>query len=449
MRHDNYLFLTKGAVEKVIPTLAIPAVISMLSTSLYNIVDTWYVGLLNTQATAAVGVVFPVMSIIHAIGFFWGQGSGAFISRALGAKRRGEAEKMATTAFMSSMSCGVVLALLGLIFLSPLSRILGSTPTILPYTEQYLGVILLGAPFLTCSMTLNNQMRLQGNAAMAMYGIMSGAILNVALVPVFMFVFDLGILGTAIGTVTGQAVGLIVLLYVSRKRDNIRISVKYVPTEWVAYRKVLVEVWRGGTPSLTRQGLASVSTAMLNVVAARYGDAAVAGMSIVTRLSFIVFSVILGVGHGYQPFCGFNYGAGLYDRLRKGFFFSIRFGLVVILLVSIPGLIYAEEIVDVFRHDADVVRVGAAAFRWQILSYPFAVVVAYSNMTLQVCGRAIPANILSATRNGIYFIPLILILPYFLGVTGVEVCQAAADVLSFVTAIPLMYVFFNRMGKKG
>ena len=443
-RLDNYTFLTTAPVRQVIPAMAVPTVISMLVTSIYNLVDTYYVGLLNTQATAAVGVAFPVMAIIQSIGFLFGQGSGTYMSRHLGAKRIEEASQMAATSFVGSVICGLVIAIVGLLFLKPLSIALGSTPTILPYTIEFMGVILLGAPLMTASMVINNHMRFQGNATQAMYGMVSGAVLNVLLVPLFMFTFELGILGTAIGTVLSQLFGFIVLWVMSRRGENIPIQLSQTSWRWHFQHEIL----KGGTPSLTRQALASIATLMLNVAAGTYGDAAIAGMSIVSRLAFIIFAIIIGIGQGYQPFCGFNYGAGLYKRLLKGFYFTILLDLAVLIVLCGPAFVFAEELVDILRDDLEVVAVGAVALRWQLVALPMAAVVTVCNMTLQTSGHSLPANILAAARNGIFFIPLILILPRLMGLFGVEICQAVCDILAFLLAIPLIIHFFRSLRHK-
>ncbi len=438
-KQDNYTFLTTAPIRRVIPAMAVPTIISMLVTSIYNLVDTYFVGLINTQATAAVGVVFPVMAIIQSIGFLFGQGSGTYMSRHLGARRLDEARQMAATSFVGSVVCGLIITVLGLVFLEPLSVALGSTPTILPYTMQFMGVILLGAPLMTASMVINNQMRFQGNATQAMYGMISGAVLNVVLVPLFMFTFGLGILGTAIGTVLSQLFGFIVLWVMSRRGENIPIELKQSSRRWHFQQEIL----KGGTPSLTRQALASIATLMLNVAAGVYGDAAIAGMSIVSRLAFIIFAIIIGVGQGYQPFCGFNYGAGLYKRLLRGFYFTILLDMAVLVVMCGPAYVFAEQLVDLLRDDPEVVAVGAVALRWQLVALPMAAIVTVCNMTLQTSGRSLSANILAAARNGIFFIPLILILPRVLCLFGVEICQAVCDVLAFLLSIPLIIHFFR------
>lgn len=448
MRHstkDNYLYLTTTPVPRLIVSLAVPTIISMLVTSFYNMADTYFVGKINTQSTAAVGIVFSVMSIIQAVGFFFGHGSGNYISRKLGAQETGNAEKMAATGFFWALFMGIFLAVVGLIFLTPLSLALGSTPTILPYTEKYLGIILLGAPFMTASLVLNNQIRFQGNAAYAMVGIVSGAVINVILDPILIFVFDMGISGAALATVISQICSFSLLLYMGRKGGNIRIRFKnFTPS--LAFIK---EIIGGGTPSLARQGLASVATILLNVAAGAYGDAAIAGMSIVTRIAMFINAFLIGFGQGFQPVCGFNYGAGLYARVRQGFWFCVKVGFIFLLVCALAGMGFAEEIVSLFRKgDPDVIAVGAAALRWQFITFPLGSWIVMSNMMLQTIRKPVKATIISSARQGLFFIPLIFILPYYLGLQGVEMCQAVADLLTFILAIPLTCSVLNEMKRK-
>ena len=466
MRHstkDNYLYLTTTPVPRLIVSLAVPTIISMLVTSFYNMADTYFVGKINTQSTAAVGIVFSVMSIIQAVGFFFGHGSGNYISRKLGAQETGNAEKMAATGFFWALFMGIFLAVVGLIFLTPLSLALGSTPTILPYTEKYLGIILLGAPFMTASLVLNNQIRFQGNAAYAMVGIVSGAVINVILDPILIFVFDMGISGAALATVISQICSFSLLLYMGRKGGNIRIRFRnFTPS--LAFIK---EIIGGGTPSLARQGLASVATILLNVAALirqgagsisvtcvniaanPFGDAAIAGMAIVMRIMLGANSVIVGLGQGFQPVCGFNYGAGLYARVRQGFWFCVKVGFIFLLVCALAGMGFAEEIVSLFRKgDPDVIAVGAAALRWQFITFPLGSWIVMSNMMLQTIRKPVKATIISSARQGLFFIPLIFILPHYLGLQGVEMCQATADLLTFILAIPLTCSVLNEMKRK-
>ena len=441
-RHtDNYTFLTQAPAHRVILTMAVPTIITMLVTSLYNVADTFFVGQLDTQSTAAVGVVFPVMFFIQAFGFFFGHGSGNYISRELGARRHGNAETMASTGFVYSLVAGIVAMVVGLSMIKTLAVWLGSTPTILPYTESYMSIILLGSPFMTASLTINNQMRLQGNASYAMYGIISGAVLNVVLDPVFIFVFDMGVAGAAVATVTGQVVGFFVLLAMSRRGENIRLDIRRFSPR-LAYLK---EIVYGGSPSLSRQGLGCVAVMMLNIAASEYGDAAIAAMSIVSRITMFIMSVVLGLGQGFQPFCGFCYGAGLYGRLREGFGFIVKVGTAFLLVFFFAGFFFSSGAIGIFRDDPEVIRIGAAALCWQLATYPFNAFTMAGNMMLQTIRKPLRANILSAARQGLFFIPLIVILPYFFGLKGIIICQSCSDVLSFCIAIPIVIGAFREM----
>lgn len=431
---SKFTLMTTAPVPSLIRKLAIPTIISMLITSFYVMADTYFVGQINTQSTAAVGISFSVMAIIQALGFFCGHGSGNYISRRLGAQDYENAEKMAATGFFCAFLVGIAVTVIGLVFLTPISSMLGSTPTIQPYTETYLGIILLGAPFMASSLVLNNQMRFQGNAIYAMFGIGLGAILNIALDPLLIFTFDMGIKGAAIATLASQVCSFLLLLYLDSRGTNIRIRFKHFsPTP-----ALLKEIVYGGSPSLCRQGLASLATILLNVSAGVYGDAAIAGMSIVTRICMFINSFVIGFGQGFQPVCGFNYGAGFYRRVREGFWYCVKTGIVFLTLCSIVGYIYAPEIVTWFRKDdIHVIEIGARALRWQLITLPLGAWVILCNMLLQTIRKPVQAVILSSARQGLFFIPFILILPYFLGLQGVEMCQAVADLCSFLLAIPL------------
>lgn len=443
---DKFTYMTTAPIPKLVTSLAVPTIISMLITAFYNIADTYFVGKINTQATAAVGIAFSVMAIIQALGFFFGHGSGNYISRKLGAKDTRSAEKMASTGFFCSLIVGVFVMLLGLLFITPLSKALGSTPTILPYTEKYLGIVLLGAPFMAASLVLNNQMRFQGNAVYAMIGITVGAVINIGLDPLLMFTFGLGISGAAIATVTSQICSFLVLWMMEHRGNNIRISwANFTPTP-----DMLKEIVQGGTPSLFRQGLSSLATICLNHSAGMYGDAAIAGMSIVTRICAFINSFVIGFGQGFQPVCGFNYGAGIYERVKSGFWFCVRVGSLFLLVCSAIGFIFALEIIETFRKgDPAVTAIGTNALRWQLVSLPLCAWIVLCNMMLQTIRKPVPATILAASRQGMFFIPLVWILPLFFGLTGVEITPAIADVCSALLAIPLTRKVLLEMKTEG
>lgn len=434
MSRDNYEKMTKEPIPKLIGSLCVPTIISMLVTSLYNMADTFFMGRINTQCTAAVGVSFSIMAIIQAVGFFFGHGSGNYMSRKLGAHDPESARKMASTGFFFALMTGGLILIIGELFLTELCVWLGSTPTILPYTERFLGIIFIGAPFMTASLVLNNQMRFQGNAMYAMVGIVSGAVLNIILEPIFIFVLKMGITGAAIGTVISQIFSFCLLLYMDHKGNNISIHYKYFSPSVRAFGEII----RGGLPSLARQGLACISTIFLNKAAGIYGDAAIAGMSIVTRLFLFINSFVVGFGQGFQPVCGFNYGAGLNKRVINGFWFCVKTGFCFLAIMSILGYSFAPEIIEVFRKgDPEVTAVGTAALKWQLLTLPLSSWIILSNMMLQTLRKPVRATIMAASRQGLFFIPALLILSYYLGLQGVEMSQMVSDFCSTLIAIPL------------
>ena len=441
-QEEKYLQMTQPPVKKLICKLAVPCIISMLVTAFYNMADTYFVGMLKSNAaTGAVGVVFSMMAIIQAVGFFFGQGSGNYISRELGRKNYQEASNMAATGFFSAITVGVVICVLGQIFLEPLAYLLGSTETILPYTEQYLRVILLGAPWMTSSLVLNNQLRFQGSANYAMVGIVSGAILNIALDPLLIFVFDMGVAGAGWATIISQFVSFCLLLKGCASGSNIQIRIRNFQFKFHYYKMI----FQGGLPSLARQCLASLATICLNHAARPYGDAAIAAMGVVQRITMFGASAMLGFGQGFQPVCGFNYGAKLYHRVKEGFWFCVRISSLFLLVMSVLGFIFAPDLIALFRDDPDVIACGAAALRFQCISFSFQSWIVMSNMMQQSMGRTIPATFLSVARQGFFFIPAVLILPYFFGLTGIQLAQAAADVLTLICAIPIQLYVMNSL----
>lgn len=440
---DNYEFLTQAPVSRVILTMAVPTIVSMLVTCLYTIVDTYFVGQLNTQSTAAVGIVFSLMCLVQAIGSFFGHGSGSYMSRELGARRIDNAASMAATGFVYAIITGVAIAAVGLISLRTLSLWLGSTATVLPYTEQYMAIILIGTPFQIASFTLNSQLRMQGNTRHAMWGIVSGAVLNVLLDPLLIFGCSLGLRGAALATVIGQAVSFLILYIMCNRRGAtcVGIHLTKFSLRWHYVREIIY----GGSPSLSRQGLASISVVLLNLAAASYGDAAVAAMSIVSRVTMFVMSVIVGLGQGFQPFCGYCYGAGLYARLRQGYWFTVKTGFVFLAIFAAVVYCFAEQTVALFRDDAIVIAVGSTALRWHLVAYPLNAYIMTSNMMLQTTRRPLRANLLASARRGLVFIPFILLLPHLFGLMGVAMCQAVCDVVTFLLAIPIMRITFKEL----
>lgn len=421
--------------------MAIPTIISMLVSSLYNIVDTFFVGQIDTQATAAVGVVASLQFMIQAFSFFFGNGSGNYISRELGRKQYRKARVMASTGLFYALCFAFTILITGEIWLEEWAKILGSTPTIQPYTETYMSINLLGTPFIMGSFCINNQMRFQGYAKYSMYGIISGAILNCVLDPIFIFGLNMGIAGAAWATVIGQITGFIVMWRMSHMKGAIRYSIRrFSPS-----KEYIKEILAGGTPSISRQGLACVAVIMLNHSAGMFGDAAIAAMSIVNRITMFINSVIIGLGQGYQPMCGFCYGAKLYQRVKQGFWFCVRIGIGFHLFWTIVLYVFSAEAIELFRDDIHVINIGISALRFQLITYVLSGFMMMSNMLMQTCRMPWRANFVAAARQGLFFIPLVFILPRWLGLTGLEMTQAVSDLLSMICTIPITKAAFNEM----
>ena len=443
-QEEKYRHLTGDPVEGLVCRLAVPSMVSMLVTAFYNMADTFFVGMLrNNSATGAVGVVFSLMAVIQAVGFFFGHGSGNFISRTLGGHHPEEAGQMAATGFFCALATGGVIAVLGLLFLDPLARALGSTETILPYARDYMRFILIGAPYMTASLVLNNQLRFQGSAVYGMVGIASGAVLNIALDPIFIFTLDMGVAGAALATILSQLVSFCLLLLGCTRGGNLHIRISNVRLQKRFFREIL----RGGLPSLARQGLSSVAAICLNHAAQPYGDAAIAAMSVVSRIMNFASSALIGFGQGFQPVCGFNYGARLYGRVRRAFWFCVKVSTVCLVVIAVAGACFSPRLIALFRDDPVVVEYGTLALRLQWLSFPTVGFVTMSNMMLQTIGRTRPATVLAMGRQGLFFLPFILVLPGFLGMLGVQLSQPLADLLTFVIAVPIQLRVLGQMAR--
>lgn len=434
--------MTEMPIPKLIMKLAIPSMVSMLITAFYNTVDTFFVGQIGTSATGAVGVSFALMGVIQAFGFTFGQGGGNYISRLLGSQDNEQGERVAATAFFTAFGAGILILLFGQLFLDQLVYALGATPTIAPHARDYLFYILLGAPFMTATYVLNNLLRFQGNSFFGMIGILTGAILNIGLDPLFIFVFDMGVGGAALATAISQFVSFCVLLYQTNVVSPIKVKLRnFRPTPHM-YREII----RIGIPSFFRQILMSVAVMGLNFNARVYGDAAVAAMSIVGRVFQFVFSALLGFGQGYQPVCGFNYGAGRYGRVLEGRSFCIKASLGFLAAASALMFVFAPSLVAIFRRDDQmVIEIGALAMRLQCLTIWLSPFVIMNNMLFQNIGRSKAATITAIARQGLFFLPAIFILPKFFGLLGVQMAQTVADVFTLILIIPLSKKIVNEL----
>ncbi|MDR0891320.1 MAG: MATE family efflux transporter [Mediterranea sp.] len=426
--------MTTAPVRGLIIKLAMPSIVIMLISALYNMADTFFVGFLGTSQVAAVGIAFPLMAVIQAIGFFFGQGSGNFISRALGAQDRDGAYKMAATGFLSGIGLMTILGLAGLMVRGALVELLGATPTIRPYAIDYLLYILLASPFMVGANILNQQLRFQGSAVVAMIGMVSGAVLNLGLDPLFIFAFDMGVSGAAAATMVSQVMSFGVLLaYGSTRKENVPIKFRCFAPSKRRYQ----EIFRGGIPSLLRQSFMSVATIVTNHLAGNYGDAAIAAITIVNRVSMVATSTMLGFGQGFQPVCGFNYGAHLWQRVREGFWFAMRIAFGGLIILAVLLAIFAPQIIAVFRDDPEVIRIGIIGLRLTCISLPFSAWIVMTNMLTQTIGRAKEASLLAISRQGLFLYPALAALVPTFGLLGIQLATPAADMMSFLLAIPI------------
>lgn len=447
VQERQYKRMTTEPVSSVVLSMGIPAVIGMLVTSIYNSADTYFVGQLGTSASGAVGVVFSLMNIIQAVGFTIGQGASSLISRRLGEKDYAHANRIASTALLLAAVFGLIILGAGLIFLDPFMRLLGATETMLPHAKAYANYILIAAPFMVISFVLNNLLRAEGKIKYAMIGISIGGLLNIGLDPLFIHTFQLGTAGAAIATGISQLVSAVILLaaYFRKGFTVVQPSVGQIEISG----KMLLDIFKTGLPALLRQGLASIASVALNRSAMVYGDAAVAAMSIVSKVFMLIFSTSLGIGQGYQPVAGYNYGAKKYARVRAAYKFTLILGLCVMGAASAIAFIFAPNIVTMFlRDDPKVIEIGTLALRIQCIAMPTVPFVVVGNMTFQSVGKAAQASFLSACRQGIFFLAFITVLPPILKLTGVQCAQACADVCTFLVAIPMTLAFFRRMPKE-
>lgn len=431
-KEEKYRQMIETPVNRLIPRLAVPTIISMLVTSIYNMADTFFVSQLSTSASGAVGVMFSAMSMIQAIGFTLGMGSGNHISRSLGNRDEERAGVFAATAFYTAAIIGVGILAVGTLFSRQLVFFLGATETIAPYAQDYARYILIGAPFMMTSFVMNNILRSQGNAVFAMVGITVGGILNMILDPLLIFGLDLGISGAAIATMVSQIISFCILLYQCNTRpDCIKIQLsKFRPSG-----KVYGEILHAGLPSFCRQGLASAAAVILNFAAGPDGDAAIAAMSIVTRFMMFINSSLIGFGQGFQPVCGFNFGAERYDRVLEAFWFCVKVAVIMLTVFGIVSFGISRPIVTAFRReDLQVIEIGTLALRLQLLTMPFQAWVIMVNMLTQSIGYGFRASLVAMGRQGLFLIPALLIFPKLFGILGLQMAQPIADMLTFVLA---------------
>ena len=436
--------MTMQPVPSLIMKLGIPTMISMFVTSIYNMADSYFVGQINTSASGATGVVLGLMAILQAIGFMFGHGSGSIISRKLGEKDIESARRFSATGFYSALFAGIFFLVFGSLLVTPLMILLGSTETILPYSRTYGLCILFAAPALVSSCVMNNILRYEGRAFFAMIGLTSGGIINIFLDALFMQKMNMGIFGAGLATAISQYISWFLLLTMFiLKKTQTSLAFKYTKFDL----PTLINIITTGLPSLARQGLASISTMVLNNAAGVYGDSAIAAMAIVNKISMLIFSAVLGIGQGFQPICGFNYGAKKYSRVRQAFFFTLIFGTISLGLASSAVFVNAEPCIRFFRNDPEVINIGIRALHAQCIALLFVPFQVCNNMLFQSIGYKFNATFLSSLRNGLFFIPILIIFSLVWGLSGIQIAQAVADVMTCLTCIPFTVNFFAKLPK--
>ena len=428
-------------VAKLVLSLAAPTVASQLISIIYNTADTYFVSHISTSASAAVGVVFSLQSIIQAYGFGVAMGAGSLISLRLGEKKDRDANMYATSGFLAEFVGGLLMLVFGLLYLEPLIRALGATETMLPHACAYGRIILMGAPIMCGSFILNCILRAEGAAVASMIGLCSGGILNIALDPLLIFTFGMGTAGAAVATVISQCVSFLVLAVAFlRGRSIVHLRPKYISRSPRDYVQILAV----GFPTIARQGMASLASALMNIQGAVYGDAAVAALTISNKIYLLVRNVIIGIGQGFQPVAGYNYGAGDRKRTRQAFIFATKLGTVICILAAAIIAAFAEPIIGWFRADPEVIAIGRLALLYTCAVMPFMAYSTFVNQLYQCLGYKLPATVLASLRQGICYLPLIFILPHFLGLQGVQMTQPGSDLLTFFICIPFQIVFFRK-----
>lgn len=442
---NQFAKMTETPVHSLIVSLAVPTVISMLITTIYNITDTYFVSKISVPASGATGIVFSLMAILQAFGFMYGHGAGSCISRYLGAKELKKAKVYSSTGFFLAAISGIIIMTFGLIFLTPLMKLLGSTSTILPFAKTYAFYILIAGPAMTTGCVLNNILRYEGLASLAMLGLTLGGILNIILDPILIFSLNLGIAGAGLATAVSQYISMFTLLvvFLSGKTQS-KISFKYISLKPNLTRKIIAT----GVPSLARQGLNSISAMMLNQQACVFGDECIAAMSIAAKCTNFLFSVCVGIGQGFQPVAAFNYGAKKYSRVKSGMNFTWIFGTAVIAILSAICFAFSTSVISIFRKDAEVVEIGSTALRMMCTALLLLPTVMIANMTFQSIGKSGRALFLASAQNGLFFIPLVLLLPYTFGITGLEIAQPISNAVSAIIAVPFLISFSKELKRK-
>ncbi len=441
----EYRRMTEESVTKLVVTLSLPTVMSQMITSIYNMADTYFVTGLGDSAVGAVSIVYALQSIIQAVGFGLSMGAGSLVSRRLGEKDNDGAHRFASCAFFSAILLGLLLTVGGMIDLPGLLTLFGSTATILPHATRYASIILLGAPVMCASFVMNNVLRAEGKAVFSMLVLMSGGVINIILDPIFIFNANMGVAGAALATVLSQCVSFSILLsiYLSG-RTIVKLSVKRMSRHFGDYLLIV----KTGLPTVFRQGLGSLSTTLLNIQVNPFGDPAIAAVGIANKIYLLLRNFVLGIGHGFQPVAGYNYGAGKTKRVKKAFWVATVLGTAISLCAALLLTLFGDNIVGLFNPEtAETAKTAVRMLFFISLALPFLGYSTYVNQLYQSLGFVKGATILASCRQGIFFVPLILLLPHLFKLDGILMTQPLADMLTFVVSVPFNVYFLRKILK--
>ena len=446
----QFIKMTQTSIPRLIVTLGIPTTLSMMVTSLYNLVDMYFVSGLGGEATGAVSVVMSLMSIIQAIGFTFGMGSGSIVSKRLGERDREGADEVASSAFFVAGAIGVLIFLFGSMFLKPLMQVLGAPSeegvavTTLQYAMEYSQYILLAAPFMCMSFVMNNVLRAEGKAVLSMIGLIIGAVINVVLDPILIYGANMKMAGAAIATCISQCASFLVLLFLFLSRKSVvRMRFRKISRKFAVYKDVITT----GFPSFCRQVLASLCTVLLTWAVNPY-EGGLEALGVVQKIFMLAFSISLGIGQGYQPVLGYNYSAKRFDRVRSAYLFTLGFSTVLMCVFAIVCAVFTPQIMQAFNQSPEATEIGTLTLRMQCLTMPLLPLNFMAGLTYQVVGNKAIAALLSVSRQGLFYIPAVLILPRVLFLFGVQCCQAVSDLLAAIFAVPFTILFFNTLKKE-
>lgn len=439
--------LGSAPIPKALLAMGLPTMIGMMINALYNLVDAYFVGGLGTAQMGAISVAFPLGQVVVGLGLLFGNGAASYISRLLGTGEKETANKVASTALYSSLCVGAVIIICTVIFLNPVLKMLGATESIMPYAVTYTSIYIISSIFNVFNVTMNNIVTSEGAAKTTMFALLTGAALNMILDPVFIYVLDLGVAGAAIATAISQIVSTSVYLtYIFRKKSVFNFSIK----ECCYSKEIVSEVLKIGIPTLVFQLLTSLSIALINMQTKVYGDSVIAAMGVVTRVISMGSLMVFGFIKGFQPIAGFSYGAKKYDRLHEAIKISILWSTIFCIIFGAGAALFSSSIISGFtKGDMEMIHAGQKALRANGLSFLlFGFYTVYSSLFLAL-GKAKEGFILGACRQGICFVPVVLLLPMAWGIHGILYAQPIADVISAIVTVFMALHLHKELNKAG